>query len=814
MDDLSRQPVADQLTQRELEILGLIVEGLSNAEIAQKLFLSSATVKVHTRHIYGKLGVNSRTQAVAATRVSGLLDGTSATVELSTPLHNLPHQPTPFIGRTTELAAIARRLEDPACRLLTVVGPGGIGKTRLALQAAKQQFAAFAQGVYFVSLAPLNAPEAVVSTIAEAIRFSFYPGGEPRQQLLDFLRARQLLLVLDNFEHLLTAASLVVDILEAAPRVRILVTSRERLNIQAETVFSLGGMAYPPQEFAAEAAEYGAVKLFLQSAAQVQPDFPLTIGNLEGIANICRQVQGMPLGILLAAAWVGVLSVQEIGQEIQKSLNFLKTEQRDLPERQRSLQAAFDHSWRLLAEEERTAFKRLSVFRGGFTREAAQQVADASLKSLMNLVNKSLLRRDATTGRYEIHELLRQFGEAQLNRSPQEREHAHQLHCEFYVDYMQQQWKAMKSLKQGAVFDEIGVDFNNVLAAWNDAVGKHRTDLLRGMALPLWDYCDYRAPHAEAAALFGQAAQVLQAAPLMRETEIALGLMLALQGWLTDYLPASLTQGKALIEKSLVILRKYDCPEEMVVALYALAVNTGYSLRQFSESKQAASEGLRIAQENHIQWAIGRCFFMLGYCLWAEGDLVQARQSGIEGLSASQAISDLHIMAANAAFVLGPVAMDLKDYAEAERQLEQGLRWYKEIETSWHSALSYFYLGQVALLTQDYRKAEYCLQQTALLLQKTGRVRERLHYEALCAVSKLFTAQGRPEDAVALLALIRHQMHNQNLANPAGHQFIRDLAAASLTELQAALPEEVYAAAVERGKSLDFDSVVDEFLAE
>ncbi len=814
MGNLNRHLPGDQLTQRELEILGLIVEGLSNAEIAQKLFLSLATVKVHTRNIYGKLGVNSRTQAVAATRVSGLLDGTSATVEPSAPQHNFPYQPTSFIGRTTELMVIARRLEDPTCRLLTVVGPGGIGKTRLALQAAKQQFAAFAHGVYFVSLAPLNAPEAIVSTVAEAIRFSFYSGGEPRQQLLDFLRAKQMLLLLDNFEHLLSGVSLVVEILEAAPRMKVLATSRERLNIQAETVFSLGGMAYPPQKFAADAAEYGAVKLFLQSAAQVQPDFPLTIDNLEGIANICRQVQGMPLGILLAAAWVGVLSVQEIGQEIQKSLNFLQTEQRDLPERQRSLQAAFDHSWRLLAEEERGAFRRLTVFRGGFTREAAQQVADASLKSLMNLVNKSLLRRDATTGRYEIHELLRQFGEEQLNRSPQEREHTRQLHSEYYADYMQRQWKAMKSLRQAAVFDEIGVEFNNVLTAWNDAVGKCKTDLIRAIALSLWDYCDYRAPHAEAAALFEQAAQVLQAAPAGSETEIALGLMLALQGWLVDYTPASLTPGKALVEKSLVILRKYHCPVETVVALYTLAVRTGYSLRQFAEGKLAASEGLRIAQENHIQWAIGRCFFMLGYCLWAEGDLVQARQSGIEGLRASQAISDLHVMAANAAFVLGPVAKDLQDYAEAERQLEQGLRWYKEIETSWHGALSYFYLGQVALLTQDHEKAKHCLQQTVLLLQKTGRARERLHYEALYAVSKLFSAQGRQEDAAALLALIRHQMHDQNLANPTDHQFIRDLAAVSLTELQTALPGEIYAAAVERGKSLDFDTVVDEFLAE
>jgi predicted ATPase len=222
---------------------------------------------------------------------------------------------------------------------------GGIGKTRLALQAAEQQLPAFAHGVYFVSLAPISAPESIATAIAAAIRFTFYAGSEPRKQLLDYVRHKQMLLLVDNFEHVLAGAGLLADILLNAPVVKILVTSRERLNLQGEALFALDGMGYPTKVFAEDAARYSAVRLFLHSAAQVQPNFSVTLENLHAAVRICQLVQGMPLGILLAAAWVNALSVQEIARQIQNSLDFLETDQRDLPERQRSLRAAFNHSW-------------------------------------------------------------------------------------------------------------------------------------------------------------------------------------------------------------------------------------------------------------------------------------------------------------------------------------------------------------------------------------------------------------------------------------------------------------------------------------
>ena len=207
------------------------------------------------------------------------------------------------------------------------------------------------------------------------------------------------------------------EVLQAEPSVKILVTSREKLNLNAETVFILSGMSFPNWETPADALEYGAVKLFLQSAHRVRRDFQLDADALTYVARICRMVQGTPLGILLAASWLEVLTPREIAEEISRSLDFLETEMHDLPERQRSLRAVFEYSWDLLTEQERMLFARFSLFHGGFTRDAALQITGTNLRALTVLVNKSLLRRDNASGRYEVHELLRQYAEEKLEQS-------------------------------------------------------------------------------------------------------------------------------------------------------------------------------------------------------------------------------------------------------------------------------------------------------------------------------------------------------------------------------------------------------------
>ena len=341
------------------------------------------------------------------------------------PKHNLPAQTTPFVGREAELAELAKLLDDSAIRLITVLAPGGMGKTRLALEVASHYVEEglrpsptpdlFNGGVYFVELAPLSDPANMVSAIAEATGYQFQGDGrEPQQQILDFLRNKNLLLVLDNFEHLLDGVGLVTDILQAAPQVQILATSRQRLSQPGETLFHLAGMDFPEWETPEDALEYAAVKLFMNSAKRARPAFELQEHNLNHVARICRLVQGMPLGIVLAASWLAMLSPKEIANEIQQSLDFLADEIGQVPERQRSIRVVMDDTWQRMSEAEQQVFMKLSVFRGGFTREAAQAVAGANLRTLMSLMNKSLLRRDVDSGRYEIHELLRQYAEEYL----------------------------------------------------------------------------------------------------------------------------------------------------------------------------------------------------------------------------------------------------------------------------------------------------------------------------------------------------------------------------------------------------------------
>jgi predicted ATPase/DNA-binding CsgD family transcriptional regulator len=327
----------------------------------------------------------------------------------------LPTSATSFVGRSRELAEIATLLSDPTCRLLTLVGPGGIGKTRLALEVARQLPTDSAR---FVELQPLTSPDFLVSAIAEALGFQFYKGNNPKRQLLDYLCEQTWLLVLDNFEHLLDGASLLSEILIAAPAIRLLVTSRERLNLVEEWVLDVRGLTYPPDDDAStfQNFNFSALDLFVQHARHASVGFTLTDANRPAVIRICHLVDGMPLGIELAASRVRVLSCEAIAAAIERSLDILETPARNVEPRHRTMRAAFELTWNRLSESERSVFTKLSIFRGGFTREAAEAVAGASLRTLSALVDKSLLLVNENS-RYDLHELLRQYAAEKLNEA-------------------------------------------------------------------------------------------------------------------------------------------------------------------------------------------------------------------------------------------------------------------------------------------------------------------------------------------------------------------------------------------------------------
>ncbi len=282
----------EPLTERELEVLVYLGEGLSNQEIANKLYLAEQTVRWYNTHIYSKLNVNSRREAVERAQTLGLLTE-APIVPAVKGKHNLPVQATPFVGRATELAELTHLLNDDI-RLITILAAGGMGKTRLALEASRLQIGHYADGVIFVPLAPLTSPSDIVTTIADNIGFSFYGENAPAQQLIDFLRERSLLLVLDNFEHLLDGAQLVADLIQFAPNVRLMTTSREKLNLHSETVYALRGLDFPTLQTPDDALRFDAVKLFLQSAHRIRSDFELHAHDLDYMTRICRLTEGSP----------------------------------------------------------------------------------------------------------------------------------------------------------------------------------------------------------------------------------------------------------------------------------------------------------------------------------------------------------------------------------------------------------------------------------------------------------------------------------------------------------------------------------------
>ena len=389
---------------------------------------------------------------------------------------------TPFLGRSQDMTEIGTLLADPSCRLLTLTGPGGIGKTRLAMEIVSHHQTFFPDGIFWVSLTRLSHIDDLLPAIAEATPFCLQQESRStHEQFFAYLRekhAQQVLLVLDNVEHLLEGVDLIADILAATTSWKILATSREVLNLQEEWVRPIAGLTYPTaHRDVKRASEYSAVQVFVERARRRRDDFDL-IEDEQGVIDICRLVEGMPLALELAAGWLGTLRPTDIAWEIQRNLDLLATRAHNLPERHRNMRSVFDSSWQLLSETDREVFQKLSVFRDGWTREAAESVAGAELSTIARLIDQSLVRRN-TVGHYEVHELLRQYGAEHLEAAGQT-EMVQQGYLAYYLKLLAQRERDIKAHHQDAALDIIAADFENVRHAWHLAVRQKQVVALGG----------------------------------------------------------------------------------------------------------------------------------------------------------------------------------------------------------------------------------------------------------------------------------------------------------------------------------------------
>lgn len=787
----------DDLTWREQEILTLLAERLTNREIADRLHLAESTVKDYVGKILSKLYVKNRRQAVERAKALGLFAGDRSTV--IEPPSNLPAEPTPFVGRGHELVEIKRHLVET--RLLTLTGPGGIGKTRLALKAAGEAVGDFADGVFFVSLAPIRLVGHITQTIAEALKFPLATHETPRHQLLRYLKKKQLLLVMDNFEHLLNGAGIVSEILQAAPAVRILATSRERLGLQSETILSVGGMAFPDQVGLKDTLSYDAITLFKQSASKVRPGFVPSPGELGQVTKICQIVQGMPLAIELAAAWLHILNVDEIADELEKNLDILSIEMRDAPERHRSIRAVFDHSWSLLDQTEREMFLLLSVFRGGFTREAAQQVAGASLQQLAGLVSKSLLSHDPNSGRLEVHELLRQYAQEKLEVTPEDSVSAQEAHAAYYAEFMQQRWEHLKGDRQILALAEIEADIENVRAAWRYCVDQRDAPQMWMFIKGLWQVYWIRWWNHAGMELFAEAVRVLQEEE--EEESVALkALTMAYQAYFMGWLGLA-DRGYELARESAEILQQLNHPETLVFAYVSLNVNA-YFLGQYAEEIKATNKAIEIASEIGDKWLLAFTLFGASMGALITEDYAEAKRLAESNLKLNEEIGDV-IGSAMPLIVLGHVALVNGEYEKARGFYLRCLRMSEEVGFPYAIQTSSKYLGKVTLSLGKSAEAEDRLVQSLTISKEIGFVRDMINL--LYEFARLRVAQGNLEQAAELLALVLEHPASQQTRLFEGR--IRDSAKGLLAKLEEELSPEIYAAALERGQELELDEVID-----
>jgi predicted ATPase/transcriptional regulator with XRE-family HTH domain len=765
------------------------------------------------------------------------------------PKINLPIFPTPLIGRDHAVEQLSQLVGDPQCRLLTLVGPGGIGKTRLAIEAASNMQDVFTDGVYFVPLAPVGLFHAVIATIANAIHVAFYGPSDPRAQLLNYLREKQMLLIVDNVEHLLaggpheeTVVGLSIEILQQAAQVKLLATSREPLGLQDEWVFEVQGLPVPESISADGIAQNTSVELFLQRARRANVRFDATPDDFPPIVRICQLVDGNPLGLELAAAWVRTLSCDEIEREIERGLDFLSISARDIPARHRSMRAVFDHSWKLLSEEEQKILMRLSAFHGGFKRDAAEQGAEATLAVLSTLVMKSLIRRSGA-GRYDLHELIRQFAASNLAKDPEEMRTAQERHSLYYLGLLEEQGRRLQSHQQKQAVAELTADMDNIRAAWDWSIANHEFIRLYQVSAGLMHLCEIRNWFKEAEITFRKTADSLQARP--RESKLDVAHQVALHAMLAHWGFFRFRLGKGeeaynILSSSAAFLRTNGGSFAAVYSHLYLGI-VCWILGKFSEAMESLQDGRKLAREYGMRWHEAMDNEFLGRVAIDQGKYDQAEQYLSEALALLRQLGDPSMMA-HALSYLGRTMQLLGEYREAKKLLQESLELSRENGYRFATGLALDGLGRVAYAEGRYEEAQPFFSESAHLFQEMGdthRLSRTLNHQGLnsLALKQAVKAQNDFNSALrlayeggslpsalnaltGLAALEAKEKATQRtlemilyiLQHPASARETKDLATRLQLELESKLPPEQVEAAEQNIGLKSLEEFVQPFL--
>jgi predicted ATPase/DNA-binding CsgD family transcriptional regulator len=482
---MQKNVVLDELSEREIQILNLLNEGLTNQEIATRIGLTLYTVKWYLKQIYGKLYVANRTQAASKAREMGLITTQDVVENRATITSYMPAVLTPFFGREQELDQIQNLLHNDINRLITLHGTGGMGKTRLALEISQRFRHEFENGVFFVSLGHIDSNP--LMGILETLELTLNDTADVLNELSAYLKNKKCLILLDNFEHLTQYASHVVSLLERTKYVKIIVTSREVLHVQGEFVVPLSGLT--TQVDTTAIASNGAYQLFIQRARSGFVDFVPNDTEKMQIAEICNLLGGMPLAIEIAAGWASVLSIEDTLNRLKSSFDLLKTDERNRPERQQSIQATLDYSWNLLSPESQQVLLALSVFNyASFPFDAAQKIAGATPEIIKQLLDTALLQRSGHK-RFIFHPIICQYVMERLQADNDLYLQYRTQHGEYYFDFVMSKIKAIRANFDFKIIKSFLPELFNLRIAWHFAVEQGNYEWLE-QAVEVGYLCD------------------------------------------------------------------------------------------------------------------------------------------------------------------------------------------------------------------------------------------------------------------------------------------------------------------------------------
>lgn len=657
----------------------------------------------------------------------------------------LPIPPTPLIGRAGELTELGALLNDPSCRLITVTGVGGMGKTRLVLAAAAEQREKFQDGVVFVPLAAVANPAFLAHAILQSLAQPLQGAEMPQRQLLRYLQDKAMLLVLDNYEQLLPDVALLLELLAHTATIKLLVTSRERLALQAEQLFPLTGLAYPIPNLDSEITQFAAIQLFLQRARQIKPGYTLDRETGAAIARICQVSEGLPLAIELAAGALRTQSAAAIALVLNTNQALPTTRLRDLPARHTSMQAVFEHSWQLLTSQEQIALARLSVFRGGFGLGATEKVVEIDSETIFTLVDKSLVRIQGEN-RFDLHELLRQFAAAKLSECGGE-ETACQQHLHYFLALSEEAASHLRGADQAKWLDQLAVELGNLRTALTWVLSQESQASGARLGIALWRFWYVRGyyeegwqwlekllnvtdqPALRATLLYAQgmiarrrgdsAAAVDRftgSLNLHRQLGDQRGIASALRGLgFVYYYLGNYATARYHLEEALSLFRSLDDLEGIAVALDNLA-NMATSLE---EAQRLYAESLTLRRRSGNLQGITMSLTGLAYCAINQTDYVAARGYMREHRQINETLGNQNGIAYGL-LVLGQVAFAGDNLSEARQCYDESLQRCEQSNERSLLPFVTLLIGETLFKQGEDYQARCLFEKALVLYQETG----------------------------------------------------------------------------------------------